>query len=224
MAYAQEDPGKKAAGMGMALAVNGSIIAAIMLSPLVVNPRPDRPSTDVHNVPLPPPPDDSAVEPKRDTRKAIEPIYTPPNPYTPERDKEGPTVTEVETGTPVGTGGTEVIGKGGDGEVATREIIEVIPTPIFVGSKRDPRFARQFQPEYPSGLLVREIEGDAVLKVLVGTDGRVREAIVVRASHPDFGKAAVRQALKSWRFVPASRGGKPVEDWQTIPIRFNIDS
>jgi periplasmic protein TonB len=224
MAYAQEDPGKKAAGMGMALAVNGSIIAAIMLSPLVVNPRPDKPITHVYNVPKQLPPDNPVIEQPKDKQKTIEPIYTPPNPYTPERDKEGPTVTEIDTGTSVSTVCTEVIGKGGGGEVATREIVEVIPTPIFVGSKRDPRFARQFQPEYPSGLLQREIEGDAVLKVLVGTDGRVREAIVVRASHPDFGKAAVKQALKSWRFVPATRGGKPVEDWQTIPIRFSIDS
>jgi periplasmic protein TonB len=224
MAYAQEDPGKKAAGMGMALAVNGSIIAAIMLSPLVVNRKPDRPVTHVYDVPKQRPPDNPVIEQPKDTPKIVDPIYIPPRPYTPERVKDGPTTTVIDTGTIVDTGGTLDNGKGGGGEVATREIVEVIPPAIFVGSKRDPRFARQFQPEYPSGLLVREIEGDAVLKVLVGTDGRVREAIVVRASHPDFGKAAVKQALKSWRFVPATRGGKPVEDWQTIPIRFNIDS
>jgi protein TonB len=223
MAYVQQDPGKKAFGMGMALAVNGSIIAAIMLSPLIVNPPGKRPSTTVINVPNKPPPDPVVIDKKIEDTKAIEPIFTPKTPYTPERDDPGPTITETETGPAVGTGGTDTIGKGG-GEVTTGDIVEVVPVLPFVGSKRDPKFARAFQPDYPPGLLSKEIEGDAVLKVLIGANGHVREAIVVRASHPDFGKAAIKQALKSWRFIPATRGGKPVEDWQTIPIRFTITS
>jgi protein TonB len=227
MGYAQEDRAKRAASMGMAVAVNGSIIAAIMLSPLIVNRLPDRPITNVHNVKNDPPPPvvpvDPAIKPEQDIKPAIEPIFVPKRAFEVERESEGPTTTEETSGTSIGTGGTEDFGKGG-GESVTREIIDDIPKPIFKASKRDPRYAKAFQPEYPSGLLVKEIEGDAVLKVLVGIDGRVREAVVVRASHPDFGKAAVKQALKSWRFIPATRGGQPVEDWQTLPIRFNIDS
>ena len=51
----------------------------------------------------------------------------------------------------------------------------------------------------------------------------MREAQVVSASHPDFGKAAVKQALKAWRFKPATRGDVAVEDWQTLSVRFTID-
>jgi protein TonB len=226
MAYLQEQPGKKAASMGMAMAVNGSIIAAIMLSPLVVNRAPERPRTTVHTIPDQPKIIDPVIEPQIETdQPKIEKIFTPQPPFTqPKTDIEGPTTTDVETGPPVGTGGSDTFGKGG-GEVGTREIVEITPPPpIFTASKRDPKFARAFQPDYPPGLLTKEIEGDAVVKVLVGADGRVREAIVVRASHVEFGKAAVKQALKSWRFIPATRGSQTVEDWQTISIRFNIDS
>jgi periplasmic protein TonB len=222
MAYAQEEPGKKAFGMGMAMAVNGSIIAAIILSPLIVNPPERRERTTTFDIPdrQPPPPDKPRIEKQNDTQRQIDPIFTPPTPYTPERDDPGPTVTDIDPGPPLGTGVSEIGGKGG-GEVGTREIVDPPPLP-FTGSKRDPKFARSFQPDYPPGLLSKEIEGDAVLKVLIAADGRVREAIVVRATHPDFGKYAVKKALSSWRFIPATRGGKPVEDWQTIPIRFKI--
>jgi periplasmic protein TonB len=229
MAYAQVERSKKAASMGMAVVVNGSIIAAVMLSPLVVNTPTKSPRIIVHNIPDKPKVIDPVIEPqpKTDDQPMIEKIFTPTPPFTPVKPPEqGPTTTNVEpSGPPVGVGGTDTFGKGGGGEVGTREVAEVvIPQPIFISSKRDPKFARAFQPEYPSGLLVKEIEGDATIKVLVGIDGRVREALVVRASHPDFGKAAVKQALKSWRFIPATRGGQPVEDWQTIPIRFNINA
>ena len=72
------------------------------------------------------------------------------------------------------------------------------------------------------GLLQREIEGKVTIRVLVETDGRVRQASVLSATHADFGKAAEWQALNEWRFKPATRDGKPVEDWQTLTVRFDI--
>ena len=58
--------------------------------------------------------------------------------------------------------------------------------------------------------------------VLLAGDAHL-EAQVVRATHPDFGKATVKQALKAWRFTPATRGDVAVEDWQTLSVRFTID-
>ena len=79
---------------------------------------------------------------------------------------------------------------------------------IFKKALRDMRFAKDFQPTYPPSLLVREIEGSATIRVLVGADGRVREAQVVSATHPDFGKSAVRQALKAWRHPTSTSNAK----------------
>mgnify|MGYP003384348093 CR=1 FL=1 len=102
-------------------------------------------------------------------------------------------------------------------------IKEILPPPIFKAAFRDPGFANRFQPAYPTGLLQREIEGSVTIKVLIGPDGRVRQATVLRASHPDFAAATERQALRQWRFKPATRDGTPVEDWQTLTVRFNIN-
>ena len=112
--------------------------------------------------------------------------------------------------------GTEI------GKVAEK-IKKIIPPPaIFKAAIRDPRWSKHFQPEYPTRLLQREIEGSARVKVLIGTNGRVRDARVVSATHPAFGKATVKRALAKWRFRPATRDGKPVEDWQTLTVHFNI--
>ena len=38
-----------------------------------------------------------------------------------------------------------------------------------------------------------------------------------------FAKATEKQALKAWRFKPATRDGIAVEDWQTLTVRFDIN-
>jgi periplasmic protein TonB len=46
---------------------------------------------------------------------------------------------------------------------------------------------------------------------------------ILKASDSDFAKATEKQALNSWRFKPATRDGVPVEDWQTLTVRFDIN-
>ena len=60
---------------------------------------------------------------------------------------------------------------------------------VFKAALRDPRFARDFQPDYPVGKLRLEIEGNATVRVLVGTDGRVLQVQIVKASDDDFARA-----------------------------------
>ncbi|MFM2409481.1 MAG: hypothetical protein RL481_309 [Pseudomonadota bacterium] len=204
--------------MAAAIALNAAIIGAIALSPLVVNP-PDSPTrtTAVTVRPQLPPPD-----PKIDTKddpKPFDPIYSPKSPIAPFVSTDPIRTTDDPPANPPGP----VAGHGKDtapdfGVPAVQPLPPVLKKP-----QRDMRFAQDFQPSYPSALLVREIEGSATIRVLVGTDGRVREALVVSATHPDFGKAAARQALKAWRFKPATRDGSPVEDWVTIPVTFQIN-
>ena len=45
------------------------------------------------------------------------------------------------------------------------------------------------------------------LRILVGTDGRVRQVQILNATDPDFARATEKQALKAWRFKPATRDG-----------------
>ena len=220
MSYKDQSRSQNPLSFMAAIAVNGSIIIAVVLSPMVAGPPKDENRTRVFSVPepkIPPPakPMDKKVEPK-----PFDPVYAPKTMFEPPIDADPMQTTgEPPTSTQGAVSGE---GKGGDA-TGFQQRIEDEPLPIFTKARRDSRFASDFQPNYPPYLLGREIEGSATIRVLVGTDGRVREAIVVNATHPDFGKAAVRQALKSWRFKPATRGSDTVEDWVTIPVTFQIN-
>lgn len=62
------------------------------------------------------------------------------------------------------------------------------------------------------------------MKVLVGIDGRVKAVELVSADDPGFAEATRRQALRHWRFRPATRDGVPVESWRTMTVRFRMDA
>lgn len=218
MSYVSENRRGNPASMGAAILVNGSIILAVALSPLVV--QPDKPGKRIIGEPITlQPPLEPEVDKPKETPE-IEPIFSPkPIIDTRQPPKQGPTLTETET-----DAGTIFDGAGGDDDAA--EIVRESskpPTPIFKAALRDPRFARDFQPDYPVGKLRLEIEGSATVRVLVGTDGRVRHVQIVKATDPDFARATEKQALKAWRFKPATRDGIPVEDWQTLTVRFDIN-
>jgi len=80
------------------------------------------------------------------------------------------------------------------------------------------------RPVYPRFALRQGIEGVVHLKLLIGTDGHVREAQIERVEGPAaFGDAA-RTAAMRWRFRPARDvDGRAVEVWATKPVRFEID-
>lgn len=77
-----------------------------------------------------------------------------------------------------------------------------------------PRLTSSITPSYPAGA-----EGDAfvVLAVTVDAEGNVREARVVEGDEP-FASAAL-SAVGTARFVPATRGGRPI----AATVRFRID-
>ena len=64
----------------------------------------------------------------------------------------------------------------------------------------------------------RETPGHATVKFAVDVRGRVQTPILVRASHPLLGRAALNH-VKKWRFNPAMRDGKPVR----APVIQTID-
>jgi len=218
MSYVSENKRGNPVGMGAAILVNGSIILAVALSPIVTEYVPGPTIITGTNIEdKPPPPPDKPVE-KQQAKKA-EPIFAP--------ERKFDTKTPVDTGMTTTTRETDTVttidGNGGDDFTETVRELPKPPIPIFKAAFRDPRFVRDFQPEYPVGKLRLEIEGSVTVRVLVGTDGRVRQVQVIRATDPDFARATEKQALKAWRFKPATRDGTLVEDWQTLTVRFDIN-
>lgn len=218
MSYASEKQRTNPATLGAAIIFNGAIVLAVALSPVIVEtvltPPVERPPIYVGVEPQPKP--DPKPQPT-DTRHS-----DPVDHHDPIADAGTTDMGVTTSSAPTGSS-TADDGAGSDiGGTALPP--PVVPKPIFHKAERDPRFASNFQPDYPAGLLQKEIEGSVKIKVLIGADGRVRQAIVLSASRPDFGKAAERQALREWRFKPATRDGVAVEDWQTLTVTFTINS
>ena len=223
MSYVSQAKKTSPVGLTGAIAINGSIIVAVLLSPTIVNTLEREDRIKVINVEQQKPPPDKPKDQVKET-PFLPPVYAPPrivNAVQPETVP--PRITnELPFDPPPPAGTADGIKIAGAADIA-KILPSVAAVPIFKAAIRDPRFARKFQPAYPVGLLRREIEGRVRIKVLIGASGRVRQAEIVSATHADFGKAARKQALRSWRFKPATRDGKPVEDWQTLTVRFNID-
>jgi TonB family protein len=77
-------------------------------------------------------------------------------------------------------------------------------------------------PVYPDSARAAGIEGEVMVRALVGSDGHVLR-VEVQASVPGLDAAALA-AVKKWRFKPATVDGKPRAVWVGVPVRFRLDS
>lgn len=103
----------------------------------------------------------------------------------------------------------------------------VAPPPVAAKVKKAPEIApgakRRFQPDYPPTSRRLGEEGSVILQVMVGTDGKVQEAKVQTSSgFPRLDEAALKHALRAWRFNPGTEDGKPVAMWHSIKVTFKI--
>lgn len=72
---------------------------------------------------------------------------------------------------------------------------------------------------YPRKARKQRIEGRVVVRFIVDTDGRVREASVPEPVHPLLDEAAMK-AVRSMKFVPAQKDGERVAVQLSVPIGF----
>ena len=77
------------------------------------------------------------------------------------------------------------------------------------------------QPEYTDSGRREKIKGDVLLGVTVGADGSVQDIRVVRSLREDLDENAMR-VVKTWRFKPGTRDGKPVAVFAQISVTFNM--
>jgi protein TonB len=100
------------------------------------------------------------------------------------------------------------------------EAVIIPPPPPPRGPDGLPRVLTGPPPDYPPAARAAKIQGIVVVQALVRADGTVGETRVMR-SIPGLNEAAVT-AVKSWRFFPALRDGKRVEQWVAVPVRFTL--
>ena len=79
---------------------------------------------------------------------------------------------------------------------------------------------RRVEPEYP--LLARNgrIEGDVVLRAVIGRDGTIQNLEVV-SGHPFLARAAL-DAVRQWRYQPFLLSGRAIEVDTQVLVRFRL--
>ena len=77
------------------------------------------------------------------------------------------------------------------------------------------------RPEYPPIAISARVSGSVLIEAIIGTDGQVRDAKVLR-SIPLLDEAALK-AVRQWRYTPTLLNGIPVSVIMTVTVTFTLD-
>ena len=84
-----------------------------------------------------------------------------------------------------------------------------------------PEAITKVSPEYPDIARQANVDGTVQMQVLVGKDGKVKDAKVVKSVA--MLDAAALAAVKQWIFKPALSNNKPVAVWVMVPMKFTLN-
>jgi len=206
------------AALAAAVALNGGLVTLLIAIPVTFKALPpiERLIAYPISTPTPPPPAPPAPPPASDRKAAVpQPRLAQPRPPVP-----------VEPIMPLGgqpalpTDFTPIT-PGPVGPIAPT--VEPIHEPAVVKATQDPRYAGAFRPDYPPALRREGLEGHVTVRVTIDARGRVIAVAQVSATDPAFFEATRRQALREWRFRPATRDGVPVQSELTLTVQFRLE-
>jgi len=172
--------------------------------------------------PLPPPPAPSGVAPRARPQLTSNPDAAP---------SVAPTGINRELGLePEATAGKGVEGGLPDGVAGTGIVALSEPPPppppaptapirIHQGIRQPTRIL-DAQPIYPVIAQSARVQGVVILEAVVGADGRVREARVLR-SIPLLDQAAL-DAVRKWVYTPTLLNGVPIPIVMTVTVTFTL--
>ena len=93
--------------------------------------------------------------------------------------------------------------------------------PIFVPeATAKAMLTKRIAPEYSAAARAEGIEGDVVIKVVVGKDGRVIQATII--SGPITLREAARDAVMLWEYKPFLLNNTPVEFETRTRLHFSL--
>ena len=87
----------------------------------------------------------------------------------------------------------------------------------------DAAYLQNPKPDYPALSVRRGEQGQVVLNVLIGVDGKAQKAVVAQSSGFERLDAAALATVQRWRYVPGKRGGVPEAMWFKVPLAFVLD-
>jgi protein TonB len=96
-----------------------------------------------------------------------------------------------------------------------------VTQPLPVGGRiREPARVRHVPPVYPAIAQQARVEGVVIIEAIIGVDGRVQQARVLR-SKPLLDEAALA-AVRQWIFTPTLLNGNPVPVIMTVTVNFTL--
>jgi periplasmic protein TonB len=172
--------------------------------------------------PPPPPPPPAAPKPaapkpvvvQETPPEIVQPITVPedvPEPST-EAVSEGTGEEGVEGGVEGGVAGGQV---GGVPESTGDEILRVggeITKPVRLGGA---------QPAYTELARKARIQGVVIVEAVIDKEGKVTNVRVLKGLPMGLDQSAV-DAVKSWRFRPATLNGRPVSVYYSLTVNFRL--
>ncbi|MBS0357333.1 MAG: energy transducer TonB [Proteobacteria bacterium] len=224
---------------GAALGLGGLAPAGVTTPPRVLEARlvpeevlPEKPKVSPHQESLPrqPRPELARPElPRPDVRHSPAPALVPAVVSAPPRlvseapaeRPAAPVISGASTASPVAAvqGGAPTPSTSSAGAAGS---MGAVSAPTYSPPGFGAGYLHNPKPAYPMMARRRGLEGIVRLDVRVSVDG-IPTAVRVRESsgHESLDEAATT-AVWHWKFVPAKRGGEPIEDTVVVPVRFRL--
>jgi protein TonB len=76
-------------------------------------------------------------------------------------------------------------------------------------------------PRYPDAARAARLQGIVILEIVIDRTGEVADTRVLKGLPMGLDAAAV-EAVRTWKFRPATLHGKPVAVYFTVPVSFRL--
>jgi protein TonB len=216
---------KQGYSVGVTILIEASVIAAMVIIPLMAFealPTPPSMMAFVAAPPPTPPPPPPPPPPKPAEVKPVEVVNPNAAPTEPPKEiKAEPVDTNferagVEGGVPGGVVGGVV------GGLPEAPPPPPPPTqPVRVGGQiKQPTKTKHVAPMYPPIAQSARVQGVVIIEAIIGPNGRVQDAKVLR-SIPLLDQAAL-DAVKQWEFTPTLLNNTPVPVIMTVTVQFTL--
>jgi protein TonB len=219
---------RRASLLPVSVAAHVGVIAAVFTAPLLGDidfPPPNRPLNFAYTAIVLPPPPPVRLRPlssqqTQTTSPAKAPLDAPtdikPESLTELSPRIEPTIDD-DSGLPFGIDGSI-----GPPVASLPPPPPVERKPIKVGGLiQAPRRIVSVAPIYPTAAQQARIDGAVTIEALIGEDGKVRNATVIRGK-PMLSEAALA-AVRQWVFTPTRLNGEPVAVIMTVTVVFSLN-
>ncbi|MDR3300496.1 MAG: energy transducer TonB [Candidatus Accumulibacter sp.] len=184
-------------------------------------PAPPPPVVEPEPVPIPPAP---TPKPPRKVREKVKPP-TPPLETTSSAEPAPASAPVAASPEPVAIQASVADDNDGGGSAV------LTPAPISSGNGNGPLVNARFDadylsnpaPPYPPQSRRLGEEGQVILSVLVSSEGAARQVDIRTSSGSGRLDDSAQRTVRTWKFIPAKRGGVVVESWVLIPILFKLE-